>query len=87
MRARWKPRSEYRSRMREGWTSRQGPNLEKAFCFLEFILRRGEPWEVIAFLCVCGGVFLNTVSTRQSRLEVDSFGSRKNGLKLLLEFI
>ena len=49
MREWWKPRSENGSRKRQGWTSRQGPNLEKAFCFLEFMLRRGEPWEVIPF--------------------------------------
>ena len=42
----------------------------------------GEPWEVITFQgFVC--FFSSTVSSIESILEVGSFGSRENSLKLL----
>lgn len=48
--------------------------IRKVFCFSDFLLRHGEPWEVIKFKRI---LFLRTVNAIESRLEVDDFGNRK----------
>lgn len=59
-----------------------GAKSKKIFCFWIFILRHGEPWEVIKFVgCFFLFFFLSFVSALQSRLEMDNFGNRQNSLE------
>lgn len=53
--------------------------IRKVFCFSDFLLRHGEPWQVIKFERF---LFLRTVNAIESRSEVDDFGNRKNSLKV-----
>lgn len=47
----------------------------RKICFWIFILRHGEPWEVIKLI--------SSVSALQNRLEVDNFGNRQNSLEAI----